>query len=35
MAIGIAAAVIERDVSEDEHKDLIDSFIDGIGDGDD
>ena len=35
MAIGIAAAVIERDVSEDEHKELIDSFIDGIGDGDD
>ena len=35
MAIGIAAAVIERDVSEEEHKELIDSFIDGIGDGDD
>ena len=35
MAIGIAAAVIERDVSEEEHKDLIDSFIDGIGEGDD
>ena len=33
MAIGIAAAVIERDVSEEEHKELIDSFIDGIGDG--
>ena len=35
MAIGIASAIIERDVSEDEHKELIDSFIDGIGDGDD
>lgn len=33
MAIGIAAAVIERDVSEEEHRELIDSFIDGIGDG--
>ena len=33
MAIGIASAVIERDVSEAEHKDLIDNFIDGIGDG--
>lgn len=33
MAIGIAAAVIERDVSEEEHRKLIDSFIDGIGDG--
>lgn len=31
LAIGIAAAVIERDVSEGEHKELIDSFIDGIG----
>ena len=35
MAIGIAAAIIERGVSEDEHRELIDSFIDGIGDGDD
>ena len=33
MAIGIASAIIERDVSEAEHKDLIDNFIDGIGDG--
>ena len=32
MAIGIAAAVIERDVSESEHKELIDSFIAKIGD---
>ncbi len=31
MAICIAAAVIERDVKEDEHKDLIDRFIDEIG----
>jgi F-type H+-transporting ATPase subunit b len=31
MAISIAAAVIERDVKEDEHKDLIDRFIDRIG----
>ena len=31
MAIGIASAVIERDVSEDEHRDLIDDFIGNIG----
>ena len=31
LAIGIASAVIERDVSESEHKAFIDSFIDGIG----
>ena len=31
MAISIASAVIERDVSENEHKDLIDSFIDQMG----
>jgi F-type H+-transporting ATPase subunit b len=31
MAIGIASAVIERDVSESEHKDLIDDFINNIG----
>ncbi len=31
MAIGIAAAVIERDISEDEHRELIDSFIDKMG----
>ena len=31
MAISIAAAVIERDVKEGEHKDLIDRFIDEIG----
>lgn len=33
MAIDIASAVIERDVSEDEHKKLIDSFIDKMGSG--
>ena len=33
IALGIASAVIERDVSEEEHKELIDSFIDGMGDG--
>lgn len=32
MAIGIAGAVIGRDVSEEEHRALIDSFIDGSGD---
>ena len=32
MAISIAAAVIERDVKADEHKSLIDEFIDGMGD---
>lgn len=31
MAIGIASAVIERDVSESEHKELIDDFINSIG----
>ena len=31
MAIGIASAVIERDVSEREHRDLIDDFIGNIG----
>ncbi len=31
MAIGIASAVIERDVSEGEHRDLIDDFINNIG----
>ena len=30
MAIGIAAAVIGREVSEQEHKELIDEFIDGL-----
>ncbi len=33
LAVGIAGAIIERDVSEEEHKDLIDEFIDRIGDG--
>lgn len=32
MAISIAEAVIERDISEDEHKELIDSFIEKMGD---
>ena len=32
MAIGIAEAVIKRDISAEEHKDLIDSFIDNMGD---
>lgn len=32
MAISIAAAVIERDVNGDEHKKLIDEFIDQLGD---
>ncbi len=32
MAISIASAVIERDVKRDEHKKLIDEFIDGMGD---
>ena len=31
MAIGIASAVIERDVKADEHRDLIDEFITNIG----
>lgn len=31
LAIGIASKVIERDVSDKEHKELIDGFIDGIG----
>lgn len=31
MAIGIASAVIGREVSEREHMEFIDSFIDGIG----
>jgi len=31
LALGIASAVIERDVSADEHKALIDEFIENIG----
>lgn len=31
LAIGIASAVIERDVSEDEHRELIDEFINDMG----
>jgi F-type H+-transporting ATPase subunit b len=33
LAIGIAGAVIERDVKAEEHEDIINSFIDTIGDG--
>ncbi len=32
IAISIAEAVIERDISEKEHKELIDSFIEKMGD---
>ena len=32
MALSIAEAVIERDISEDDHKGLIDEFINKIGD---
>ena len=32
IAISIAEAVIERDISEGEHKELIDSFIEKMGD---
>jgi F-type H+-transporting ATPase subunit b len=35
MALGIASAVIERDVKEDEHKAFIDGFIENMGDGND
>ena len=31
MAIGIAAAVIERDISQKEHSDMIDEFIKNMG----
>lgn len=31
MAIGIASAVIERDVSAEEHRELIDDFINNMG----
>lgn len=31
LAIGIASAVIERDVSEEEHKEIIDEFINNLG----
>ena len=31
MAIGIASAVIERDVKEAEHKEMIDEFITNMG----
>lgn len=31
LAVGIAGAIIERDVSEDEHRDLIDEFINKLG----
>ena len=32
MAISIASAVIERDVKAEEHSDLIDDFINNMGD---
>ncbi len=32
LAVGIASAVIGRDVNEEEHRELIDTFIDGVGD---
>ena len=32
MAIGIASAVIERDINASKHSQLIDEFIDGLGD---
>lgn len=32
MAISIAEAVIERDIKEEEHREMIDSFIDKMGD---
>lgn len=31
LAVDIASAVIGRDVAEDEHRELINSFIDGVG----
>ena len=31
MAVDIASAIIERDVSEDEHRELIDKFIGELG----
>lgn len=31
----LAEKLIEREISKDDHKNLIDSFIDGIGDGND
>ena len=31
LAVDIASAVIGRDVTEDEHRELINSFIDGVG----
>ena len=34
LAIGIAEAIIERDIDENEHKSLIDSFIDEVGEDD-
>ena len=35
MAVDIASAVLARDVKADEHSDLIDSFIDNLGDSHD
>ena len=31
MAIGIAEAVIEKEVSEEEHRKMIDEFIENMG----
>lgn len=35
MAVGIASAVLSRDVKAEEHSDLIDSFIDNLGENHD
>ena len=35
ISVDIAQKVIEREINEKDQKDLIDSFIDGIGDGND
>ena len=35
MAVAIASAVLERDVKEEENKDIIDSFIETLGDKND
>lgn len=35
IAIEIAGAVLERDINEKEHEQMIDSFIERLGDGDD
>lgn len=35
ISVEIAQKVVQREINEDDHKQLIDSFIDSIGDGDD